>query len=236
MLKSARHYAHFGGALYLAIFAAALFGEVFVSGALIVDGDPVATAGKIAASEQLWRFGVGAQALTLICDVGIAWILYVLLKSVDTNISLLAAFFRLTYVAVYAPAVLANIAALRFAQSQAAEGVISALRVHDMSFTLSLIFFGVHLLLVGYLMGRSPISVAWLAVALEIAGACYLINSFAVVVMPSLHATLFPWILLPPFVGELGLAFWLLFTRRIPESPLGGSAELGYEQPLDARV
>ncbi len=37
---------------------------------------------------------------------------------------------------------------------------------------------------------------------------CYLANSFALILYPSLN--LFPYVLLPPFVAELGLALWLV--------------------------
>lgn len=214
MIRNLRAYARTCGALYLVIFVAALFGEVFVSGSLVVGGDAVATAGRLAASEQLWRFGIGAQAVTLVCDVAVAGLLYVLLKPAGKNIALLAAFFRLTYVAVYAPAVLANLMALRFAQAHAVESSMFAVRAHDMAFALSLLFFGVHLVLAGYLIGRAPIAVPWLAVALEVTGVCYIVNTFSILVAPALHAVLYPWILLPAFFGEVGLTFWLLFTRR----------------------
>lgn len=218
MVPTYRTYARTAGALYLAIFVAALFGEVFVSGALVVDGDAIATAGKIVGSEQLWRLGIGAQAITLVCDVAVAWLLYVLLKPAGKDLALLAAFFRLTYVAVYAPAVVANAAALRLAKAHVSQAATYALHAHDAAFTLSLIFFGIHLALVGYLIARPPIGVQWLAIALEVTGVCYVVNSFLVFVAPSVSAVLFPWILLPPFVGELGLTFWLLFTRRFSEA------------------
>lgn len=212
MIERGRVYARLGGAMYLVIFMAALFGEVFVSGALIVDGDAAATAARIVGSEQLWRFAVGAQAVTLVCDATVAWLLYVLLKAAGKNIALLAAYFRLTYVAIYAPAVLANIMALRLAKAGHDEAVMLALHFHDMAFFLSLLFFGLHIVLIGYLIGRAPFSVRWLAIALEIAGICYVANTAAALVAPSLNAIVNPWIMLPPFCAELALAFWLLFA------------------------
>lgn len=214
MIEDGRAYARLGGALYVAIFMAALFGEVYVSGALVVDGDAAATAAKLVGSEQLWRLGIGAQALTLVLDATVAWLLYVLLRPAGKNVALLAAYFRLTYVALYAPAVLANITALRLAKTHHAEAAMVALHVHDMAFFLSLVFFGLHIVLVGYLIGRSPFGIRWLAIALEIAGVCYLADSASALVAPAVNAAVNPWIILPPFFAELALAFWLLFTRR----------------------
>ncbi len=45
---------------------------------------------------------------------------------------------------------------------------------------------------------------------MQIAGVCYAINSFAVILYPPIGSKLFPVILLPPFVAELSLALWLL--------------------------
>jgi hypothetical protein len=44
---------------------------------------------------------------------------------------------------------------------------------------------------------------------MALAGACYLLNSFALILSPRLAAILFPSILLPAFVGELLFALWL---------------------------
>ena len=45
---------------------------------------------------------------------------------------------------------------------------------------------------------------------IQIAGLCYLANSFALILSPSIGSKLFPFILVPPFVAELSLALWML--------------------------
>jgi len=50
--------------------------------------------------------------LTCVCDVALAMLLYVLLKPVNKNLALLAAFFRLTFVGIYGASKLFEIAAL----------------------------------------------------------------------------------------------------------------------------
>ena len=209
-----RKYARACGLFYLLIFAAAIPGEILVTGNLVVDGNPSATVARILGSPYLWRAGYSAQMLTMVLDVAIAWLLYVLLAHVNRRIAVLAAFFRLTYVAIYSVAVLANVVALPMAERHLVTAVDFALRVHNEAFALSLIFFGVNLALVGYLIARAPVKVRWLAVALLVSGACYILNSATIFAYPPLHSALFPWILLPPFVGEVGLTLWLLVTKR----------------------
>jgi len=45
---------------------------------------------------------------------------------------------------------------------------------------------------------------------LQIAGVCYLVNSFSLVAAPDFASLIFPTILLPAFIGESALALWLL--------------------------
>lgn len=219
MVEQLRAYARACGVIYVLIFVAAIFGEVFA--ARLVDSSNAAViAVNVVKSEATWRLGYSAQAFTMLCDVTVSWLLYVLLAPVNRNLALLAAFFRLTYVAAYAPAVIANVAVLRLAQQHNSAAALFAVRMHDTAFAASLIFFGANLLIAGYLIARAPIAVAWLSVALQAAGVCYIVNTFTIFMAPAIHALISPWILLPPFVGELSLTFWLLFTRKFDAIPV----------------
>src|SRR5579862_461658 len=219
MTEGSRVYARACGFVYLLIFLSA-FVAVGFAGRLVVEDNGPATAAKILANEQIWRAGYSAEIFTMLCDVTIAWLLYVLLAPVNRNLALFAAFFRLTYVAAYVPAVAANVMVLPLLHQHLQQAAMFAVRAHDPAWSISLVFFGANLAIVGFLVGRAPVSVRWLALALEVSGACYIINSFTIYMAPSLHALIYPWILLPPFVGELSLTFWLLFTRRFTPDAL----------------
>ena len=45
---------------------------------------------------------------------------------------------------------------------------------------------------------------------MQVAGVCYLTNSFALLLAPKVANVLFPAILVPSFIGELSLCLWLL--------------------------
>lgn len=149
---SPQTYARVGGTLYLFIIVAALFGELFVRGRLIVRGDAAATASNILGSETLFRVGLAGEMLTCLCDVALAMILYVLLKPVSRNVALLAAFHRVTFVAVYATSKLFLVAAVVvlggadylkvFDPPQLQALAYLSLRLHGQGYGLSLIFFG----------------------------------------------------------------------------------------------
>lgn len=79
----------------LIMFFAAIFANFFVIESLIVPGDAERTANNIIANESLFRFGIVSFLIVLICDVLVAWALYVFLNPVNKSLSLLAAWFRL---------------------------------------------------------------------------------------------------------------------------------------------
>jgi len=75
---------------------------VLVRSRLIVHGNAAATASGIPASPGLFRAGFLADSLMVLCDVGLAVLLYVLLKPAGRTLALAALFFRLTQTAVIA--------------------------------------------------------------------------------------------------------------------------------------
>jgi len=213
-------YARVGGVLYLIIIAAGATGEVFVRGSSVVSGNAAATAHNIMASPLLWRAGIAGDLVMHVCDVPLMVIFYVLLRPVNSTLALVAVLFNLTQTAVLVanklnlllPIFLLSDAeylkAFTPEQLQALSYV--SLRTHDNGFAVGLVFFGAACLVVGYLIMRSGYLPRTLGVLMQIAGVCYITNSFAVMVWPSLGAKLFPFILMPPFVAELSMALWLL--------------------------
>jgi hypothetical protein len=77
-------------------------------------------------------------------------------------------------------------------------------------FGVGLIFFGFACLVLGYLILRSGYLPKILGVLMQVAGLCYLTNSFALLLAPTFADMLFPAILVPAFIGELSLCLWLL--------------------------
>jgi len=67
---------------------------------LITPGDAALTTHKILTSVGIFRFTIFGFFIVLILDVVVAWGLYIILKPVNRNISLLAAWFRVVYAAI----------------------------------------------------------------------------------------------------------------------------------------
>jgi hypothetical protein len=213
-------YARIGGVLYLMNIVLGIFGEAFVRGRLIVSGNPAATAANITSMESLWRFGIAAEFLALICAIGIAMIYFFLLRPVSKELNLLATFLRLVSITVQAVAVLNLIGALfplgnaaslkAFTPEQLYVLTSFAIRSHGQGFGVALLILGFCFLIHGRLIFRSGFLPKALGILIQVAGLCYLTNSFAVLLAPGVAAILFPAILLPAFVAEASLCVWLI--------------------------
>jgi len=213
-------YARTAGILYLYIIVAGIFAEIFVRSRLIVSADAAVTAGNIMANESLFRIGFSGELLHLAFDVAIAMILYALLRPVNRNIALLAAFMRLACDIILATASLSHFAALRlladadylttFQPDQLHTLALLAMKLHGDAYAISLVFFAFACLSLGYLIFRSSYLPRTIGVLLVIAGACYLIDSFAHFLNPAFAATLFPLLFIPIFIAELSLTLWLI--------------------------
>ncbi len=213
-------YARIGGVLYLIIIVIGLFGEAFVRDRLIVSGDAAATAANIMSHESLWRFHIAAELFLLICAVALLWILFALLRPVSKDLALLAAFFNLVSIGIEAATTMYLLEALfplgnagylkAFTPEQLYAMATLSLKSHGYGFGVSLLFFACFCLIVGYLIFRSGYLPKTIGVLMQIAGVCYLTNSFALILSPAVANRLFPAILVPAFIGEASLCIWLL--------------------------
>ena len=222
-------YARIGGVLYVFIVAVGIFGFV-VRGGLVEPGDAAATADNIMDAETLFRATLAAELLGYVSSVAVAAILYALLRPVNRDVALLAAFLTATANAVYGLNGLFQLAAVMllggagtsdlgadpsptylqaFDPPQLHALAYLLLRLHAYGFAIGSILFGFALVLLGYLIRRSGYLPKAIGVLLVVAGAGYLANSFAQILDPDLAGSLVPWVLLPAFLAESGLALWL---------------------------
>jgi hypothetical protein len=212
--------ARIGGALYLVIIAIGALGEAVVRGRIVVPGDAAATAGNLRSLEWLWRLGVVGETVLLSCAIALGLILYLLLRGVSRDLALLALLFNLVSIAIEGVAAVSLASAL-FPQGNAAyldaftveqinAMTMMSIRWHTTGFGVALIFFGFECVVLGYLIHRSRYLPKFVGVLMAVAGVCYVVNSVALLLSPPLASRLFPVILLPPFVGELSLALWLV--------------------------
>src|SRR5712692_3319615 len=111
--ESQRKAARVVGFSYLFAMVTAYFAEFFVHARLIVPDNAVETARNIIAHERLWRLGIASYLLCFLTDVALIAALYVILKRVNQNLALFAAFLRVVETSVFVVMMLSSFDALR---------------------------------------------------------------------------------------------------------------------------
>ena len=192
--------------LVLAVLAA--FANFVVVEGLVTPGDADRTARDIAASEGLFRWGVASLFVVVVLDIIVAAALLQVFTPVSRTISMLAAWFRLAYAGVFLVAIsqLAGVLPLSDDASQA----LSHIEAFGNIWNASLILFGVHLALLGYLVYRSGFAPKPIGILLVVAGLGYLVDSLGTILVPDYSVSVSQF----TFVGEVVLIFWLLIKGR----------------------
>jgi hypothetical protein len=234
---SPRQAAVVAGVGYLAVFVLAIFANFVVREGLVDPGDAAATFENIAQAQGLFRVGVLSFLVVFILDVVIAWALFILFRPVSNDVSLLSAWFRLVYTVFLGVALVFMLAVLTlvggaddlgvFDPGQLQASVSLLMDAFNHTWLVGLAAFGVHLILMAYLLlasGRAP---RLLGVIVGIAGASYVIDTTATVLMPNYaeYAGLFlAMVAVPAVIGELWLGFWLLLRAGTPADGAPGEA------------
>ncbi len=218
---SPRFNARIAGLLYLLIIVGALFIPFAVSPSGMMQGDAaLPTVAHILAAKQLYILSGIAQLILGACDIAIALILYELLKPVSRSLALLAAFFRLVFVAIANANVLNHFAPLlllsgakylsAFSPDQLQALATAFIGFRTTGLDIALVFFGFHCVIIGYLIFRSTFFPRILGLLLAIGGAGYIANICVTVLPSEIAGRFFPYVMLPAGVAELLLSLWLI--------------------------
>lgn len=164
---SPQTYARVCGWIYLVSFVAGIFADGYVASKLVLAGDAAATAHNIVASESLWRVGFVADIVGLVSYVAVTLLLYILLRPVNANISLLAAFFSLTGCATLGVALLGFIAPTivlggggylsAFDPHQLQAMALLSLKLYGNGYAVAIVFFACYCLTLGFLISGPAI-------------------------------------------------------------------------------
>ena len=211
------------GFLYLLVVLGAVFAPFSVVPSGMMRGDAALPAiARILASRPSYVLGGAVQLMVFACDIAVALILYELLKPVSRGLALLAAFFRLVFAAVASANVLNHFAPLllldgagqpgAFTPDQLQALALVVIRLRTVGFDIALFFFGLHCIVVGYLLFRSTYFPRNLGLLLAIGGLGYVANIFANAIPVVIGTKLFPYVMLPGGVAEIWLTLQLIFV------------------------
>lgn len=229
--KTPQFYAKVIGFGLLLMALLALFANFFVIESFIIPGDAAATVTNLTDNELLFRLAIASFVIVLVLDVIISWALYILLRRVNKSFALLAALFRLTYTAIFTASIFNFVSVLELINEASYLMLLETNQLHAQvmllidafrnGWLIGLVFFGVHLLLIGYLVFKSGFMPKLLGILVILAGLGYLIDSFAKIILSNYtdFETMFILIVaIPGAIGELALAIWLLVKgKKIPE-------------------
>lgn len=210
-------YARIAGALFLLTLIAGGFGEGYVPSRFIVSGDAAGTVANIKGAEFIFRLGFAGFLIESMCDVALAWIFYVLLKPVNKNVALLAAFFGLISAAVFACAELFCFMAIHisggadylksFSPDQLNTLALLSLKFYTVGGAIFSAYYGVAWILRSYLMFQSGYLPKFLGVLMLIGGVGFFVRNFLVILAPTYASGV---LLMLMFPGGLLLTAWLL--------------------------
>lgn len=227
--------ARIAGVLYLLIFVTAGFSEGFVRATLIVPGDATTTAANIVASEGLFRLSIISDLIAFSADAVVAVLLYVLLRPTSRTLALLAMSLRLiAHPAIASINTLNQYMALQvlsgakyltgFDPQQLDALVLLFLTAHSYGYLIAGIFFGLHLLVLGYLIYKSSLFPAILGVLVVLASVGYLTESFTYFLVPAYEPVASTIVIVTAVVGELALALYLVVKGVKTERPVAPEA------------
>ena len=207
------------GVLYALIILLGISGEFLIRSRLIVPEDAAATASNILGAPGLFRTGFLADSLMVLCDVGLAVLLYWLLRPAGPLLALLALCLRLAQATVIAMNLLNYHAALLILDGSGTAGGFAPDAAHALAYLyvdlhahgydLGLLLFGIHCIVLGYLIYRSSFLPRVLGILAVAGGVTYLVGSYIRFLLPHYVGTFMPMYGLA-LVAEVSLCLWLL--------------------------
>jgi Domain of unknown function (DUF4386) len=208
------------GVLYLLLMATAMFAEYYAKGTLIVSGEAMQTARNILANETQFRLGIVSNIFTFAGDVVLAVAFYVLLKPINKNLALLAAFWRLAESAILAFNTLHSFTVLKilgatpymapFSDDQRAALARLFISVEGEGYMIGMVFLGLGSTLFACLLYQSryiPRALSGLGI---FASVVLTLGTLAMMIDPALDDILTPGFFAPIFLFEVGTGLWLL--------------------------
>lgn len=210
--------AKISGISYLMIFIAGFYANFAVLESLIDSNNPLITTTNFIANHSQFGNGLLGFAIMLIFDVLLVWSLFNLTKSTSKNLSYIASFFRLLHALFFGVAFfkllqiyqLTNIAD---SSIELQHQVTKLLSGFDILWTIGLLFFGIHLIVLGYLIIKSIYIPKALGVLLLLGAFGYIVDGIAKLSMSNYddYKNIFEVIvIIPTVIGELSFTIWLL--------------------------
>jgi len=218
---SQRKAARVAGLAYLLIIVTSTLLMVFGYNKLIVEGNDAATFSNFMANELLIRISAAFELIMYVGVVILSLALYVVLKTVNKNLALLALLWRLAEVIMGCLSVLCSLIILLLLKSENISAVFKAeqlqalvglfLDVQSATISLLIVFISLGTIVFCYLFFKSKYIPRILAVFGIFSFLLALIKAFLVILFPNIPAMIQLVFHLPGLLFEVIIGLWLLF-------------------------
>lgn len=225
--------ARIAGLIYLIVAITGGFAQI-VRTQMMVSGDAAATAANVLDAEWLFRLGFSSDLIAFSAEVVLAVVVFTLFRPVSTPLALLAALFRLGQAAVLAINMLMQFFVILLLNGDRSLGAFNAeqinalaqlfLEAHSYGYFIGLVFFGLHNIVLGYLVvksGHFPRILGYLLVLVVSGG--YLIDSFGNFLVADYPGIMSVIAVTPDALVEFAFIGWLLvkgMRRDVQQAPL----------------
>ncbi|GEN52228.1 DUF4386 domain-containing protein [Halobacillus faecis] len=194
---------------------AAFFSYGYVHSSLVFHEDANRTYDLLQSSLSLLHLGMTGWVVVIFTDLIVTWAFYKVLKPIHSFYALLAGVLRLFYTIILATAVfhLWMVSQVIQSDSGSATQVMENILRFEKIWSLGLIVFGIHLIMVGMAASKAGFIPKVLSGLLILAGMSYLFIHSMYQAFPQYEtstATIETILSLPMMIGELGFGMWLL--------------------------
>lgn len=210
------------GALYLIIAVAGGYSMGYLPAVLNVTGDAAATAHNFVTHSGMVRLGIAGDMIVMIAELAATALLYMMFKQVNPTLSLIAALARISMAIVMGVNLALKLASLSLAKGGGAFAAFDRAQLDALSLLFNQIhqngvyiwglFFGIHLLILGWLVLKSGAFPRLLGVLMMIGSFGYIVETLQVFLFPDIPALVLGKNILLAIVviAELSFALWLL--------------------------
>ncbi len=193
--------------LLMAVIAGIAYG--YLHPQIVISGDEIATAQLIKQNSNLFFLEIVLWWIVLLLDIIVSLSLFNFYKDTNPKLSLITMALRLIYSLILGISIIILSTALH------SEGnALARIMKFNNVWSIGLIFFGLHLFLLGYTAlsnNITPKIVAWLIV---MGGLCYTVIHLLKVTIDrfvNISSVIEPYLVMPMALSEIILAIWLIY-------------------------
>lgn len=212
-------YARLAGVLYLLIAFTAIIPHFYMPDTLIEADNAAQTAQNILDNMDLFRAAIAGEIVILLSEVILSVLLYILLKPINRMLAITMTVSRLVMTIVHAfnlinyfmvLLLLSDISYLAsFESDQLHSLVMLFLDAHHYGFSIGLIFFVLHVFILGYMLIKADFFPSVLGWMFLVAALGYLIDNSLILFATDYDVTP-AYIALPIIISEIALPIWLI--------------------------